>query len=157
VATALRTAVSCGTLNVAGHQQVNGIDTIKLTSRSNSLLSETIWVSPGTYLPVRVVVHPAAGGPGPRQTADITWLSPTRQNLAELTVPVPAGFRKVSFLQAGTPILRLLPAGLLPKPAALCPSPGPSPAPSPADPACKFGISAPRAFPAPVFKRPLAY
>ena len=57
VATALRTAVSCGTLQAAGRQQVDGIQAIELKSRRSSLLAETIWVSPGTYLPVRVTVR----------------------------------------------------------------------------------------------------
>ncbi|HEY2638879.1 MAG TPA: hypothetical protein VGI66_03220, partial [Streptosporangiaceae bacterium] len=74
VATALRTAVSCGTLAVAGRQRVDGIEAIELTSRPGSLISETIWVSPDTYLPVRVVVRSAPGTPVLQQTADFTWL-----------------------------------------------------------------------------------
>jgi hypothetical protein len=145
VATALRTAVSCGTLEVAGRQQVDGVGTIELKSRPDSLIAETIWVSPGTYLPVRVAVRPAPGGPGLQQTADITWLAPTTQNLAKLTVPVPAGFRKVTFSQVGTPILRQLPARLLPTPA--------SPCPSPAGPACMVS-GTPRPFPTPAPLQP---
>jgi hypothetical protein len=95
VAQVLRTAISCGTLAVAGRQRVDGIEAIELTSRLDRVISETVWVSPGTYLPVRVVVRSAPGKPGFLQTADITWLSPTQQNLARLTVPVPAGFRQV--------------------------------------------------------------
>lgn len=90
----LRTAVLLTGSREAGEdmlqrQRVDGIKAIKLTSRKNSLISETIWVSPGTYLPVRVVVRPALGGTGLKQTADITWLPPTAQNLAKLTVPIP--------------------------------------------------------------------
>ncbi len=95
VARNLRAAISCGALAGAGRQQVDGIEAIKLTSRPGSPVAETIWVSPGTYLPVRVVIRPASGQPGPWQTADFTWLEPTPQNLARLTVPVPAGFRQV--------------------------------------------------------------
>jgi len=95
VATVLRTAISCGTLAVAGRQRVDGIEAIKLTNRPARLISETVWVSPGTYLPVRVIVRSAPGMPALRQTADITWLRPTAQNLARLTVRVPAGFRQV--------------------------------------------------------------
>jgi hypothetical protein len=127
VARALRTAVSCGTLAVAGRQRVDGIEAIELTSRQNSPVSETIWVSPGTYLPVRVVVRSAWYG-AVRQTADITWLRPTAQNLAKLTVPIPAGFRRVSLFDAVTPNLALIPGGPLgegpgwprSKPNALC-------------------------------------
>jgi hypothetical protein len=103
VARDLRAAVSCGTLTAAGRQRVDGIEAIELTSRPASVIPETIWVSPRTYLPVRAVIRPAAGTPGPRQTADITWLAPTAQNVAHLTVPVPAGFRQVEFAQAVTP------------------------------------------------------
>jgi len=96
VAGDLRTAISCGTLAVAGRQRVDGTEAIELTSRPGSQWPETIWVSPDTYLPVRVVARPAPRKPGAAwQTADITWLPPTTQNLATLTVPVPAGFRQV--------------------------------------------------------------
>ncbi len=111
-ARALRSAISCGALTAAGRQRVDGIEAIELTSRPNSPISETIWVSPGTYLPVRVSVSSALGFAGVRQTADITWLTSTAQNLATLTVPIPAGFRKVSIPQAVVPILRQLSRGL---------------------------------------------
>jgi hypothetical protein len=122
VARALRAAISCGTLAVAGRQRVDGIEAIELTSRPDSLISETIWVSPGTYLPVRVVVRPAPGKPA-LLTADINWLPPTAQNLARLTVPIPAGFRKVPLAEAVTPILQQIPGGPLAKSKALCPAP----------------------------------
>jgi Sigma-70, region 4 len=78
---------------------------IELTSRPDSPISETVWVSPGTYLPVRVVIRIAPGLPVLQQTADIIWLPATAQNLAKLTVPIPAGFRRVPLAQAVTPIL----------------------------------------------------
>jgi hypothetical protein len=122
VATALRTAVSCGTLAVAGRQRIDGIEAIELTSRPSSLIAETIWVSPDTFLPVRVVVRSAPSMPVFQQTADFTWLPPTARNLAKLTVPIPAGFRKVSLREAVLPIVQVIPAGT-PKPTAICPSP----------------------------------
>jgi hypothetical protein len=100
----LRAAISCGALTMAGRQRVNGVETIKLTSRASSPFPETIWASPSTYLPVRVVALPDFGGSVFRQTANITWLKPTAQNQAELTVPIPAGFRHISL----APILRQL-------------------------------------------------
>jgi hypothetical protein len=100
----LHTAITCGSLTEAGQQRVDGIEATKLTSRSGSLISETIWVSPTTYLPVRVVIRPAPGSPIPQQTADITWLKPTAQNQATLTVPIPAGFRQVPFGPAVMPL-----------------------------------------------------
>jgi hypothetical protein len=124
-ARALRNAISCGTLAVAGHQRVNGIEAIELTSRWDSPISETIWVTPGTYLPVRLVVRSAAGARFLRQTANITWLQPTAQNKANLTVPIPAGFHQVTFFPLGhalLPILRLI-AGLPMKPRIFCVGP----------------------------------
>jgi hypothetical protein len=93
----LRTAVSCGSLVDSGRQLIDGIDAIKLTSGPGSFLPETIWVNPDTYLPIRVVVRLGSG----TQTANIAWLQPTRQNLADLTVPIPAGFRQVPLSDAG--------------------------------------------------------
>jgi hypothetical protein len=100
----LRTAISCGTLTEAGQQRVDGLEATKLTSSSGSLISETIWVSPTTYLPVRVVIRSAPGSPVSQRTADITWLKPIAQNRAGLTVPIPAGFRQVPFGPTVRPI-----------------------------------------------------
>ena len=125
VAAALRAAISCGTLTLAGQQRVDGIDAIELTSRLGSLISETIWVNPRTYLPVRVIVRLDAGLPATQRTVDITWLQPTARNLADLTVPIPAGFRQVPLAQAATPDLQQIPGGPLPAPktpAAVLPS-----------------------------------
>jgi len=103
VARALRAAVSCLNLRAAGRQRVDGVEAIELTGR-DSKISATIWVSPGTYLPVRVVIRPAPGRPAPWQEADITWLPPTAQNRARLTVPIPAGFRQVPLTQPIGPV-----------------------------------------------------
>jgi hypothetical protein len=109
---ALRAAVSCGALAAAaGRQRVDGIDALVLTSSPASPIPETIWVSQGTYLPVRVTVRPVPGTPGQWQTADITWLQPTKQNLAHLTVPIPAGFRQVPIAWADRPLMRHISAG----------------------------------------------
>jgi hypothetical protein len=109
VARALRAAVTCGTLTETGHQRVNGTQAIELTSRPNSPIPETIWVSPGTYLPIRVISHPAPGTPGPWQTANITWLPPTPRNIAKLTIPIPVQFRHIPLTQAITPNLQHTP------------------------------------------------
>jgi hypothetical protein len=100
VARALRGAISCGSLAVAGRQRLDGTEALELTSSPDSPIPETIWVSPDTYLPVRVVIRPAAGTPGPSQTADISWLRPSAQNLARLTLRLPAGFRQVPLAEA---------------------------------------------------------
>lgn len=112
----LRTAVSCGTLTVAGRQHVDGIDAIKLTSVPKSLLGETIWVDPRTYLPIRLIIkgaydptaQPAAERQG-KLTADFSWLRPTPRNLAMLSAPIPAGYQQAplsTVLQAAEDQLR---------------------------------------------------
>jgi hypothetical protein len=101
VASALRAAISCGALTEAGRQRIDGSSAIELVSRPGSPISETIWVSPGTYLPERVVVRLALINAVLQRTADITWLKPTAQNLDKLTVPIPAGFRQVPLAEAG--------------------------------------------------------
>ena len=58
-----------------------------------------------------------------RSTAELErflWLPPTAQNLAKLTVPVPAGFRKVSFPAVATPTFKQISPALLPRPKAFC-------------------------------------
>jgi hypothetical protein len=133
-ARALRAAISCGTLAVAGRQRIDGIEAIELTSRQNSPISETIWVSPGTYLPVRVVVRSALGVAVRQQTADITWLPPSAQNRARLTVPIPAGFRHVPLATAVGPLASSpIPGRSLPT--------SPAPCLAPAGPACNGGTS----------------
>ena len=121
VARTLRAAVSCGALDVAARQRFDGVEAIKLTGGRNSIITETIWVSAGTYLPMRVVIRSRPGRALVmnkdvvlQQTADFAWLPPTAQNLAKLTVPIPAGFRHVSYGRAAWPILHQLPPGLLP-------------------------------------------
>jgi hypothetical protein len=138
VAAALHVAVSCGALSVAGRQTVDGTDAIELTSRAGSPLTETIWVNPSTYLPVRVVASSPYGTPGLQQTADFSWLPPTAQNLAKLAVPIPAGFRQVSLSQAVMPNLKVIPAGSLPAPAALCPATAGGPCAYSATPSVPF-------------------
>jgi hypothetical protein len=98
----LRTAISCGTLTVAGRQHVDGVDAIRLTSVPKSLLSETIWVDPRSYLPVRLTIKgtyspTAQRNAAARQgqlTVGFSWLPPTPQNLAKLSAPVPAGYQR---------------------------------------------------------------
>jgi len=85
----IRSQLSCGEYRVAGRQWIDGIDAIKITGNESHL---TLWVSPATYLPVRLVAGP---GTAQRQT-DFSWLAPTPANLAALNVTVPAGFQQVA-------------------------------------------------------------
>jgi hypothetical protein len=79
--------LSCGGYAVGGRQRVDGTDAIKITGGKGLTV---LWVNPATYLPVRVVT----GGQQRIQT-DFRWLPPTPAHLAQLRVPVPAGFRQV--------------------------------------------------------------
>jgi hypothetical protein len=81
---AIRQELSCGAYTEDGHQRVDGIDAIKLTGSNGVVL----WIDPKTYLPVRQT------GLGARVT-DFRWLRATPAGLANLTVTVPAGFRRV--------------------------------------------------------------
>jgi hypothetical protein len=81
---AIRQELSCGVYTEDGRQRVDGIDAMKLTGNNGVVL----WIDPKTYLPVR------QAGPG-GQVADFRWLRATPARLANLTVTVPAGFRRV--------------------------------------------------------------
>jgi hypothetical protein len=91
--------VKCGDLVVSGTAQINGIQTVKLTT-SGSFLEPpikhaTIWVKRSDYVPVRIVERLQSG----TTRVDLSWLQPTKPNLAMLEVPIPASFRKVPFSQ----------------------------------------------------------
>jgi hypothetical protein len=100
-AAAIRTALSCGHFQLAGHEQLGGVNAIKLVStKVNGPYTATAWVDPSTYLPVRVTwnwLDPRAQGPG-TLTGDFRWVQPTQANLGALRVTIPDGFKQV---QAG--------------------------------------------------------
>ena len=85
----VRAQLACGEFTVAGHQQVDGVDTIKIVAKQGN---ETLWVSPSTYLPVRLIMGLSQN----EMQTDFGWLAPTPANLAQLTLTVPAGFTQVS-------------------------------------------------------------
>jgi hypothetical protein len=97
-AAAIRTALSCGHFQLAGHEQLGPVSAIKLVSaKVNGPYTETLWVDPSTYLPVRITwnwLDPRAQGPG-TLTGDFRWVEPTQDNLGALQVRVPGGFRQV--------------------------------------------------------------
>jgi hypothetical protein len=88
-AAAIRQGIACSAYKVAGRQDINGTRTIKLVHYVARSLYQTLWVSAATYLPVRFEETS-------RFTIDYRWLRPTAGNLAQLTMPVPAGFTKVA-------------------------------------------------------------
>jgi hypothetical protein len=94
-AAAIRTALSCGHFQLAGHEQLGTVNAIKLVSaKVDGPYTETLWVDPATYLPVRLTwnwLDPRAQGPG-TLTGDFRWVQPTPDNLAALQVKIPGGF-----------------------------------------------------------------
>jgi hypothetical protein len=126
-AVAFREALKAGIITVVGHRNLNGRDTIlirvksenKLKSKSVSATAGTsrvspapaslIWIDASTYLVVQTqhyVPHfqrsSMSSAPGGNITWSpvidhVTWLSPTRGNLALLTLTPPAGFTKIPY------------------------------------------------------------
>jgi hypothetical protein len=85
----IHAALVCGGLSVTGRMHVDGGTAIKLTGIQRlAKLPITLYVSPATYLPIRIVIG------GLRQ--DYQWLAPTAANLAMLKVNIPPRFRRVS-------------------------------------------------------------
>jgi hypothetical protein len=93
----IRAALSCGHYRLAGHEQVGSVRAIKLVSEKvNGPYTETLWVDPATYLPVRLTWHwldHRAQGPG-TLTGDFRWVRPTEANLKAVRVTVPGGFKQ---------------------------------------------------------------
>jgi hypothetical protein len=95
----LRAKVKAGQVALAGWATVDGQRAIHLTERlANGQIN--LWVSPGTYLPIREIDT----APGVSQTSDqairddYRWLPSTRANLRLLTPAgaIPAGFTQAS-------------------------------------------------------------
>jgi hypothetical protein len=93
----IHAALSCGHYRIAGQQRLGTARAIKLVSvKPDGPYSETLWVSPATYLPMRLTWHwlyHRGAGPG-TLTGDFRWLRPTAANLASLQAPVPHGLRQ---------------------------------------------------------------
>jgi len=101
----IRTALSCGHFQLAGHEQIGTADAVKLVSvKTNGPYTVTLWVDPSTYLPVRLIwnwLDPRAQGPG-TLTGDFQWVKPTPDSLGTLRVPVPSGFTQAA--KGGLPV-----------------------------------------------------
>ena len=104
-------ALSCHLYTLAGHQEINGVSTIKLVLKPSPGLNirQTLWIDPSSYLPIRAVV---AFVPPHGQTLVLTenyqWLPRTAVNLAAL---------RAAIRQSAIPsTFRPLPAGDLPLP-----------------------------------------
>jgi hypothetical protein len=83
----IRSQLACGSYTVAGRQEVDGIDAIKITAGQQPA-QLTIFVDPATYLPVQLSLGPLR--------MSFQWLDVTPANLALLKVAVPAGFQQVA-------------------------------------------------------------
>jgi hypothetical protein len=102
---AIRFMLSCGNIKIAGHQRIDGTDTIKIvmpgqkrsfTPNANDFaFVGGLWVNSSTYLPVRVVYSYGDPSAPDKRVIDFQWLAPTKANLAKLVVPIPAGFKRV--------------------------------------------------------------
>jgi hypothetical protein len=109
----IHATLACGAAAVAGHAVVNGVETIKINSDVSVpaggtahgmrlAVRYTLYVRPGSYLPVRMVSEPVQryqdGTRSPASfssTEDFQWLPPTAANVARVSVPIPAGFRQI--------------------------------------------------------------
>jgi hypothetical protein len=112
----IRQTLACGGYTIVGHARIGGVDTIEIgggvTQRSPRVqgtswvahLEFTLFVDPSTYLPVRAVTaDDQRTTPGSAKTAsgrsveqeDFEWLAPTPANIAQVNVPIPAGFRQI--------------------------------------------------------------
>ena len=115
-AIAFREALKAGIITVVGHRSLNGRDTILLRVkasyrgfRANPPPASSIWIDASTYLVVQTehfIFHPPLSCKPSAHVCHVTWLpvidhvtwlSPTRGNLALLTLTPPAGFTKIPY------------------------------------------------------------
>jgi hypothetical protein len=101
--TMIAKALSCHLYTLAGHQEIDGVSTIKLALKPQPGLNirETLWIDPSSYLPIRQAssfARPHA------KTVTVTdnfqWLPRNQATLAALRAAVqqsaiPAGFRSL--------------------------------------------------------------
>jgi hypothetical protein len=103
----IRRTLACGGYKAAGEAEIDGAETLKITGQRtmtppfNIREVVTLFVSPSTYLPVRLTdaVLPTAGSrvSGTQTSADFQWLPPTAANSARASVTIPCGFQQISW------------------------------------------------------------
>jgi hypothetical protein len=97
-------ALSCHLYTLAGHQEINGVNTIKLVLKPQPGLSgvgQTLWIDPSSYLPIREEYSFAQSPARTRVLTDsFQWLPRNEASLAALRAAVaqsaiPAGFKSL--------------------------------------------------------------
>ena len=114
-AVAFSQALKAGTATVVGHRILNGRDTIlirlgrvirgKNVTKPSPHINppvELVWIDASTYLVVQTELSLPSSAAQSKLLhlpiiARVSWLPPTRQNLALLTVTPPAGFTKIPY------------------------------------------------------------
>jgi hypothetical protein len=107
--------LACGAATVTGHVKINGVETTKITGKPVTVkLSAAyarvvkakfatarwiLYVSPATYLPVRMVGSTQTwGGSGGSSASsfvtNVRWLPATPANVAQALVTIPPGFHR---------------------------------------------------------------
>jgi hypothetical protein len=101
-------SLACGGYKIAGYADIGGAKTVKITgsrvigtgsgSAGETTNTVTLFVSPSSYLPVRITESTAAPGlHGSRTSAGIQWLPPTMANRTQALVTVPCGYQQISW------------------------------------------------------------
>jgi len=122
-AVAFQRALKAGIITVTGHRTLNGHDTILIrvkpaykpgakhapAAAATQSPPSWVWIDASTYLVVQTKHFvpdykrsPSPPAPGSKMSwsaivGHVTWLSPTPQNLALLTLTPPAGFTKIPY------------------------------------------------------------
>jgi hypothetical protein len=104
----IRRTLACGGYKVAGYATIDGAKTVKITGSrvlhvapgpaGSITITDTLFVSPSTYLPVRITQSATAPGLHSLPNSDgIQWLPPTTANRARVSVTVPCGYQQISW------------------------------------------------------------
>jgi hypothetical protein len=104
----IRRTLACGGYKMAGYAESGGALTVKITGSrvidigsvppGHITITDTLFVSPSTYLPVRITHSAAARGQRTSlNSVDIQWLPLTAANRARASVAVPCGYQQISW------------------------------------------------------------
>jgi hypothetical protein len=103
--------LACGGYKMTGYADIGGAETVKITgsrvigtgsaATTNTL---TLFVSPSTFLPVRVTLSLASPGLHTSWTSfGFQWLPPTAANRVRASVTVPCGYQQINW-NSGKPV-----------------------------------------------------